>query len=171
MLECIGCSRTLRSDRRFRRSLSDTGNDYILSGDTSPAPPYYMGRASNGPIWVDSLATKLGVPDPQPSLAGGTNYAYGGFTATSLNQSVPDLTQQVQQYLQKSSQADPNALYTLLTAANDFFGGQTNPAIPETAVKSAASARSSRPAQDDPHLKPPASGKHASDRSRRPRPL
>src|SRR5579872_6310142 len=59
----------------FGDSLSDTGNDLIAFG--SPQPPYYQGRFSNGPNWIDDLAAKLGVPDPQPSLAGGTNYAYG----------------------------------------------------------------------------------------------
>ena len=67
----------------FGDSLSDTGNDLIAFG--SPQPPYYQGRFSNGPNWIDDLAGKLGVPDPQPSLAGGTNYAYGGATATAIN--------------------------------------------------------------------------------------
>jgi thermolabile hemolysin len=119
----------------FGDSLSDTGNDFIAFG--SPQPPYYMGRFSNGPIWLDYLATKLGVPDPGPSLGGGTNYAYGGATAGSLNQSVPDLGQQVQMYLQKSPKADPNAVYTVLAGANDFFGGQTDPSVPANAVNAA----------------------------------
>ena len=76
----------------FGDSLSDTGNDLIAFG--SPQPPYYQGRFSNGPNWIDDLAAKLGVPDPQPSLAGGTNYAYGGATATSVNTGVPYLGQQ-----------------------------------------------------------------------------
>jgi phospholipase/lecithinase/hemolysin len=123
----------------FGDSLSDTGNDLIAFG--SPQPPYYQGRFSNGPIWLDYLATKLGVPDPQPSLAGGTNYAYGGATASSAlsPSNIPYLGQQVQMYLQNSPKADPNALYTVLAGANDFFGGQTNPAIPANAVDAALS--------------------------------
>ncbi len=120
----------------FGDSLSDTGNDYILSGDTSPqSPPYYDGRFSNGPNWIDQLSALLGVADPQPSLAGGTNYAYGGATAESDNQNVPPLGTQIQQYLQKSPQADPNALYTLLAGANDFFGGETNAQLVADAVE------------------------------------
>jgi len=121
----------------FGDSLSDTGNDFIASGGTSPAPPYYEGRFSNAPNWIDDLAAKLGVPDPQPSLAGGTNYAYGGATATSINQGVPDLGQQVQQYLTASPTANPHALYTVLMGANDFFGGVNNASGPANAVNAA----------------------------------
>jgi phospholipase/lecithinase/hemolysin len=39
--------------------------------------------------------------------------------------------------LQKSPVADPNALYTVLAGANDFFRGQTNPAVPADAVNAA----------------------------------
>jgi phospholipase/lecithinase/hemolysin len=119
----------------FGDSLSDTGNDLIQFG--SPQPPYYQGRFSNGPIWIDQLAAKLGVADPQPSLAGGTNYAYGGATAATFNAGVPNLGQQVQMYLQTSPKADPNALYTVLMGANDFFGGQTDASIPANAVNAA----------------------------------
>jgi phospholipase/lecithinase/hemolysin len=119
----------------FGDSLSDTGNDLIMFG--SPQAPYFQGRFSNGPNWIDQLAAKLGVADPQPSLAGGTNYAYGGATAATLNAGVPNLPQQVQMYLQKSPQADPKALYTVLMGANDFFGGQADPSIPANAVNAA----------------------------------
>jgi phospholipase/lecithinase/hemolysin len=121
----------------FGDSLSDTGNDLIAYG--SPQPPYYDGRFSNGPNWIDDLAAKLGVPDPQPSLAGGTNYAYGGATATLQNTGVPDLGQQVQQYLTTSPTANPHALYTVLMGANDFFGGVTDTAAVAQAVDSSLS--------------------------------
>jgi phospholipase/lecithinase/hemolysin len=121
----------------FGDSLSDTGNDFIGSGGTSPAPPYYDGRFSNGPNWIDDLASKLGVTDPAPSLAGGTNYAYGGATASSIYLGVPDLAQQVQQYLTNSPTANPHALYTVLAGANDFFGGVTDPSVPANAVNAA----------------------------------
>jgi phospholipase/lecithinase/hemolysin len=49
------------------------------------APPYYGGRLANGPIWVERLAERLDLGHrtennavPAPSLAGGTNYAFGG---------------------------------------------------------------------------------------------
>jgi phospholipase/lecithinase/hemolysin len=119
----------------FGDSLSDTGNDLIAFG--SPQPPYYQGRFSNGPNWIDDLAGKFGVADPQPSLAGGTNYAYGGAAATSVPTGVPDITQQVSQYLTTSPTANPNALDTVLMGANDFFGGVTDASAVASAVNSA----------------------------------
>ena len=124
----------------FGDSLSDTGNDLIQFG--SPTAPYFMGRFSNGPNWIDQLAAKLGVADPHPSLAGGTNYSYGGATATAAfsPSSIPYLSQQIQTYLQKSPKADPNAVYTVLMGANDFFGGDTDAAGVAAAVNSALSS-------------------------------
>jgi phospholipase/lecithinase/hemolysin len=119
----------------FGDSLTDTGNDFIQFG--TPKPPYFMGRFSNGPTWVEYLAGKLGVADPTPSLAGGTNYAYGGATAGTIFQGVPNLGTQVQTYLNKVGSADPKALYTVWMGANDFFGGQTDASIPAAAVNSA----------------------------------
>ncbi len=98
-----------------------------------------MGRYSNGPVWVDYLAAKLGVPDPQPSLAGGTNYAYGGATAGDLNPNVPNLGQQVQAYLATSPKADPKAVYAVWMGSNDFGDGQTDPSIPAGRVDNALS--------------------------------
>jgi len=66
----------------FGDSVSDTGNVHIASTAQGlipdPPPPYFDGRLSNGPIWVERLAGRLGVASPSPSLAGGTNYAYAG---------------------------------------------------------------------------------------------
>src|SRR4051794_3300230 len=70
----------------FGDSLVDTGNVYIAtSADPNdqfptfpPSPPYYNGRHSNGPLWVEVMASELGLPNPAPNLAGGTNYAWGG---------------------------------------------------------------------------------------------
>ena len=66
-----------------------------MHGDVMP--PYYNFRNSNGPLWVDDLAAKLGAPSLTASLSGGTDYAYGGATA-STNASwtwAPSLTAQV----------------------------------------------------------------------------
>jgi phospholipase/lecithinase/hemolysin len=66
----------------FGDSLSDMGNVRIASTAQGlipdPPPPYFDGRMSNGPIWVDRLAERLGIASPSPSLTGGTNYAYAG---------------------------------------------------------------------------------------------
>ena len=61
----------------FGDSLSDTGNLFAATGGTNPIPPYFNGRFSNGPVWVETLAASLGLP-VNPSLLGGTNYAFAG---------------------------------------------------------------------------------------------
>ncbi|HMV04640.1 MAG TPA: SGNH/GDSL hydrolase family protein [Accumulibacter sp.] len=69
----------------FGDSLSDVGNVYADSISRGllpdpPSPPYYNGRMSNGPIWVDYLADGIGSARPQASqaVAGATGYAYAG---------------------------------------------------------------------------------------------
>lgn len=43
-----------------------------------PAPAYFDGRLTNGPLWVEFLADALGVERPRPSTKYGTNYAHAG---------------------------------------------------------------------------------------------
>lgn len=63
-------------------SLSDAGNFYTNTvGIYPPSPPYWEGRFSNGPTWVEVLAGRLGVATPTASwgiLSNRTNYAVGG---------------------------------------------------------------------------------------------
>ena len=137
----------------FGDSLTDTGNFEILNPSSFSNPSgafygYYDGRFSNGPNWLDQLASKLGVADPQPSLAGGTNYAYGAATADANFQtagiSVPYLSQQVHSYLQTSPAADTHALYVVWMGANDVFNdGLTNSSVPSIAASDVAAALTS----------------------------
>src|SRR5580698_2181168 len=61
----------------FGDSLTDVGNIYAATGGTTPGAPYVNGQFTNGNVWVQDLATGLGVPSLKPSLLGGTDYAYG----------------------------------------------------------------------------------------------
>jgi hypothetical protein len=70
----------------FGDSLSDVGNAYIASGLKVPISPYDAGRFSNGPIWLEDLATKLHLAPVMPSLAGGTDFAFGGAQTESRGQ-------------------------------------------------------------------------------------
>src|SRR4051795_13352802 len=73
----------------FGDSLSDTGNITIATFGQFPGDNYASGRFTNGTnttpstsgplgLWVEQLAGRLGVPDPQPYLAltGGSDYAF-----------------------------------------------------------------------------------------------
>ena len=96
-------------------------------------PPYYQGRFSNGPIWVEHVASALGLP-MLPSLAGGTDYAVGGAEVTSavstVQGTIPSVPEQVEEYLQAhGGKADPKALYILEGGGNDILnatGGSAN---------------------------------------------
>ncbi len=107
----------------FGDSLVDTGNDYLVAGGAVPDPsqPYAPGRFSNGPLWIDNLASGLGMPfAAAPFLAGGNNYAFGG-ARTGTGLVPPGLLLQVGVlYGLGHAAADPNALYVITAGANDL---------------------------------------------------
>lgn len=118
----------------FGDSYSDVGNDFVATDSTVPAPPYYNGRFSNGPVWVDHVAGFLHVP-LTPSLTGGTDFAFGGAWVTSARVTpsgvIPSVPQQVGLYLASvNGVADSNALYIIQGGGNDILGSPT--ANPET---------------------------------------
>jgi len=126
----------------FGDSGSDVGNLRIFAPAyvqaSFPSPPYYDGRFSNGPVWVEVLAGHLGVPVPTASLVGGpnaTNYAYGGAQVVghaSLN--VPSLQDQVALFLGKDNPGATD-LFTFRGGGNDFSFGQTDPGVPTGAIR------------------------------------
>jgi phospholipase/lecithinase/hemolysin len=110
----------------FGDSYCDVGNIFTATGGAEPAAPYYNGRFSNGPIWLDHVAGLLGVP-LKASLQGGTDYAFGGawMTApqTTSAGTIPSVPQQVLLYLsQHGGKADANTLYVLEGGGNDILG-------------------------------------------------
>ena len=81
----------------------------------------------SSPTGMCGLASEIGVAPLTPSLAGGTDYAYGGAETgvTSFNTAVPatDLlgsTGQIAQFQGTHPAADPNALYTIWIGSNDL---------------------------------------------------
>lgn len=115
----------------FGDSLSDVGNDYLITGGAIPlSPPYSNGRFTNGPTYAEVLASGLGLSPLTASLAGGTDYAYGGarsnyvaagLPSTALGSPNPALSfvEQVGAYVAVGP-ADPDALYLLWIGANDL---------------------------------------------------
>ena len=109
----------------FGDSLSDTGNFYRLTGGLVPPAPYYNGRFSNGPLWIEYLATALGM-----QVKPGDNYAVAGATTGHANSNdgllglrFPGLQDEIQEFLEQvqAGGPDPDALYVIWAGANDFF--------------------------------------------------
>ncbi len=116
----------------FGDSLSEVGNVYLATGGATPPAPYYDGHYSNGPIWIEYLAGQLGVAAPTPSLAGGTDNAWGGAetgNGTSF-MGTPNIGSQISTYL-ASNTLSSTQLITIWGGANDFLNaGQTDPTVP-----------------------------------------
>ncbi|QHG17301.1 SGNH/GDSL hydrolase family protein [Nostoc sp. ATCC 53789] len=103
----------------FGDSLSDTGNVFnITKGAIPPSQTYYNGRFSNGPVWVEYLASDLGLTfNPK------TNFAYGGATTGSKNigiSGLPGLQQQINSFTSANPSVNPNALYIIWAGLNDY---------------------------------------------------
>lgn len=112
----------------FGDSLSDVGNDLIVTGGLLPSPAYYSqgsvtGRFTNGLSYADHLATSLGL-SLTPSVQGGTDYAFGGARVSSVAAGLPptalSFNQQLAAFDAAHTQADPGALYVLWIGANDM---------------------------------------------------
>lgn len=131
----------------FGDSYSDNGNAYQLTGGSiPPSPPYYQGRFSNGPMWVDYFAQSLGRPgDAAPAFvsnAASGNYAIGGARSGLLgtgNTPTGSLTQ-VTRYLLAHPSADPTGLYAVFAGGNDLrdAGSLTDAAARQAVAVTAA---------------------------------
>jgi len=109
----------------FGDSLTDNGNLFADTGGAVPVPPYWNGRFSNGPVWVEGLAASLGVTLDDYARGGATT---GGGTVTTppiSNEAGPfmGLQDEIAAYLggAGSGGADPSALYVVWAGANDFL--------------------------------------------------
>jgi phospholipase/lecithinase/hemolysin len=111
----------------FGDSLSDVGNVFVGSGGTDPARPYFQGRFSNGPIWLDYLAAQLRTGPMVPALLGGKDYSFGsattGYALTLSSPShVPTFAQQVALFNAATHGVAPSsALYTVEIGGEDLL--------------------------------------------------
>jgi phospholipase/lecithinase/hemolysin len=127
----------------FGDSLSDTGNLFNLTGQKiPPSPPYFDGRSSNGPLWIDYLGPRLGVPNDSIS-----NFAVVGAKTGRENVStdlfglpkelkLPGLLDEIDTYAAqtaaqthaaKSHRADPRGLYVVFAGSNDLLNLPPDP--------------------------------------------
>jgi outer membrane lipase/esterase len=105
----------------FGDSLTDNGNLFRLTGGREPAsPPYFQGRFSNGPTFVELLGFNLG---GFGTATGSTSYAFGG-ARTDTSQSPPGLRTQLGAYLAGGGQFGPNDLVIVYGGANKHLPGR-----------------------------------------------
>lgn len=116
----------------FGDSVSDSGNVALAIGYPSGVPqtvsgnsyipdyPYYpSGRFSNGRVWAEAYAAKLGAA-AVPSLLGGTDFAWAGARTGGADVPVPTLTTQAGMFLAATHGVAPaDALYVVAEVGND----------------------------------------------------
>jgi outer membrane lipase/esterase len=115
----------------FGDSLSDTGNTFIASFGFAGGPPYWNGRFSNGPVWVEGFSADMGGAAVAHRL-GGTNFAYGGAeanTGSALSTLlVPNVGTQIGLWQAAGNTFSATDLVVLWAGGNDFVtANSTNP--------------------------------------------
>ncbi|GGA49510.1 autotransporter outer membrane beta-barrel domain-containing protein [Dyella nitratireducens] len=117
----------------FGDSLSDAGN-ISLATNPSIQPPLKF-TTNPGNVTIQNVAAGLGY-SLTASLAGGTDYAWGGAginnNSPGTPSTVPTITSQVTSYLATNS-TNPHALYAMWGGANDIFNAATSVAAGATA--------------------------------------
>jgi outer membrane lipase/esterase len=123
----------------FGDSLSDAGNISLASAPQIQPPLRFT--TNPGKTAAELVADGLGHPITA-SLAGGTDFAWGGAGLVNNVAAVPTLPQQLGMYLTATGgQADPNALYQVWGGANDIFyltGTSTDSTVLATGTATAA---------------------------------
>ena len=117
-------------------SLSDNANLYKLSsGTVPPSPPYDNGRYSNGPLAVEQLASKLGLPLADFAFGGATsgvgNEGDGGTQTAFGRLGLPGMFAELASAPSKALLASPlasSALFVVSGGADDFLA-QGSPAV------------------------------------------
>ena len=104
---------------------------FRLSNGTWPLPPYYNHRFSNGPIWVDFLATKFVKLPIQSFAVGGATVNSSivqGYTRSNSEIPSASVTEQISNYLfDRDKSKKRNELYILWGGGNDYFFGANSP--------------------------------------------
>ena len=116
------------------------GLDPSLGISLPPSPPYWEGRFSNGPNWLEFLADNLGVDRPIASEFGGTNYAYSGASSGTVPSPLigldpegllMNMDRQVTTLIESHAiSGDELFVVTGWIALNDFHPDQKEPADP-----------------------------------------
>ena len=112
----------------FGDSLSDTGNLYEYMKHQLPSsPPYFEGRFSNGPVWIENVVKHYYPNRLSQSLL---NYAFGG-SGVSVDDDddvLFTLQREVDSYLlSHHDMAEPDSLFVIWIGANNYIGMPDDP--------------------------------------------
>lgn len=115
----------------FGDSLSDNGNTWNYTyywNKIDPwnipvvpkSPPYYNGRFSNGPVWVEVLAQSIN--------ATLIDWAYGGSWVEKISNFLPSLSMQVKEYYYRDSDKNMGQhLFVIWDGSNDYMHDPNTP--------------------------------------------
>ena len=120
-LSTFASAATLNKVVVFGDSLSDNGNIYEYTKHQLPiSPPYYAGRFTNGPVWIELLTQSY---FPQTAKTHLFDYAFAGAAvADSDDDTLFTLRSQVSSYfLTHQDKADDKSLYVVWIGANDYL--------------------------------------------------
>jgi len=120
----------------FGDSLSDNGNLFASLG-TPASPPYFQGRFSNGPVWLEQLFGPMNSPFQGTGVGGNTNLAFGGARADANPNPlgpIPGVPAQIAAFQSFGGAIGPNDLVTVWAGANDLFQVFPPFAIPTEAL-------------------------------------
>ncbi|KAJ3067048.1 hypothetical protein HDU99_003639, partial [Rhizoclosmatium hyalinum] len=127
-LAALNPSTVIKDVVAFGDSLSDNGNFYKYEG--TPSAPYWQGRFSNGPVWVEQLARTLNNANLHDYAVGASvanlSDAYHqpiSFSKSLTASDVPDLSQQIALWKADASANALNfdtTLFTIWAGFNDL---------------------------------------------------
>lgn len=104
----------------FGDSLSDNGNLFHYMKEQLPmSPPYYEGRFSNGPVWIELLVNSSFAHDKKSHLL---DYAFGGAGVSEDPDNLFSLHKQVDSYLlTHNDKAESDSLFAVWIGSNNYL--------------------------------------------------
>lgn len=108
----------------FGDSLSDNGNLYEFMNHQLPqSPPYFEGRFSNGPVWIERLIASYFPDNPESHL---NDYAVGGAGVSEEDDDddvLFTLRREIKTYLSThGDKASEDTLFVVWIGANNYLG-------------------------------------------------
>lgn len=122
LTSAIGFCENLKSFIVFGDSLSDNGNLYEYMQHQLPlSPPYFNGRFSDSPVWVEQLAKMYYPSNTSQHLL---DYAFGGAGVSEDPEMelLFTLKHEIDGYLlSHQDKADPDSLFVVWIGANNYL--------------------------------------------------